>query len=592
LPSLWKMGSIPGIRPNRTEKLFLSARWVLFATLALAASVIGLAILALLYEHDQELARAQRDLDNLSRALAANMSRTLEAVDWSLAAGLRQVREVPGVTSVAGLHEGTLRAAADALPVVRAIALYGPDGTRRAASAHDETALPLSLAGSELFALHRAGKAQGLDVSAPVRAHSDRSWQLIVSRSSIDPEPGFVGVIAAALDPQRLAESYKAIELGENGSVALFTRQGVLLATHPWRDEMIGTTINAARSENSSPEMPAAANPQVSPFTRHLALSANTPLPGYPLTLSLMADRNTVLGPWRRKALVGGAAAVLIAALLLALGVLLDRQLREREASMAAQKQSDQAIQSLNEQLERRVAERTAELLALNRELESFAYSVSHDLRAPLRSIDGFSRILLDEYAGRLDPAATEHLSRVRKAAQSMAQLIDDLLSLSRVTRAEVKRTSTDMSGIARTIIDELHAETPNRDLDARIQPGIVCVADPNLLRIALYNLLANAWKFTSKCERASIELGTLLQRDETVYYVRDNGAGFDMNYAGKLFGAFQRMHPAREFEGTGIGLATVRRIVERHGGTVWAEAEVNQGATFYFTLSAAQESR
>jgi signal transduction histidine kinase len=566
---------------------------VLFATLALAAGVIGLAILALLYEHDQELVRAQRDLDNLSRALAASMSRTLEAVDLSLAAGLRQVREVPGMTSVSGLHEGTLHAAADALPVVRAIALYGPDGTRRAASAKDDTALPKSLAGSELFALHRAGKAQGLDISVPVRAHSDRSWQLIVSRSSIDPEAGFVGISAAALDPQRLAESYKEIELGEHGSVALFTRQGVLLATHPWRDEMIGTTINAAaRIENSSPEMPAAANPQVSPFTWHLALSANTPLPGYPLTLSLMADRNTVLGPWRREALVGGAAAVLIAALLLVLGVLLDRQLREREASMAAQKQSDRAIQSLNEQLERRVAERTAELSALNRELESFAYSVSHDLRAPLRSIDGFSRILLEEYAGRLEPAATEHLRRVRKAAQSMAQLIDDLLSLSRVTRAEVKRTSTDMSGVARTIIDELHAETPDRELDARIQPGIVCVADANLLRIALYNLLANAWKFTSKRERASIELGALLQRDETVYYVRDNGAGFDMNYAGKLFGAFQRMHPAREFEGTGIGLATVRRIVERHGGTVWAEAEVNQGATFYFTLSAAQESR
>ena len=587
------MGSIPGIRPNRAEKLLPPARWVLFATLALAASVIGLAILALLYEHDQELARAQRDLANLSRALAANMARTLETVDLSLAARLRQVREVPGVPNFAGLHERALRAAADALPVVRAIALYGPDGARRAASANDDTALPLSLAGSDLFALHRAGKAQGLNISVPVRARSDRSWQLIVSRSSFDPEPGFLGVIAAVLDPRRLAESYKAIDLGQNGSVALFTRQGVLLATHPWRDEMIGTTIKAAaRIANSSPEMVAAVNPQVSPFTQRLAFSANTPLPGYPLTLSLMADRNTVLGPWRREALVGGAAATLIAALMLALGASLDRHLRRRDASIAARKQPDQAIQSLNEQLERRVAERTAELTTLNRELESFAYSVSHDLRAPLRSIDGFSRILLEEYAGRLDPAAAEHLSRVRKAAQSMAQLIDDLLSLSRVTRAEVRRISTDMSGIARTIIDELHAEAPDREFDARIQPGIVCVADPRLLRIALYNLVANAWKFTSKRERASIELGALLQRGETVYYVRDNGAGFDMNYAGKLFGAFQRMHPAREFAGTGIGLATVRRIVERHGGTVWAEAEVNQGATFYFTLSAAQESR
>lgn len=252
---------------------------------------------------------------------------------------------------------------------------------------------------------------------------------------------------------------------------------------------------------------------------------------------------------------------------------------------VTAQKQAEQAIQQMNEQLERRVADRTAQLSAANRELESFAYSVSHDLRAPLRSIAGFSRILMEEYGRALEPTAANYLSRVRNAAERMGELIDDLLSLSRVTRSELKRVRTDLSAIAESIVQELHAETPDRVVQVSIHPGMSCLADPSLIRIALYNLIGNAWKFTSKRTGASIEFGALTQRNKTVYYVRDNGAGFDMEHAGKLFGAFQRLHSPRDFEGTGVGLATVSRIIDRHGGTVWAESMVDQGATFYFTL-------
>jgi PAS domain S-box-containing protein len=253
---------------------------------------------------------------------------------------------------------------------------------------------------------------------------------------------------------------------------------------------------------------------------------------------------------------------------------------------VTAQKQAEQAIQQMNEQLERRVAERTAQLSAANRELESFAYSVSHDLRAPLRSIDGFSRILAEEYGHTLEPTAADYLTRVRNASQRMSKLIDDLLSLSRVTRSELKRVRTDLSAIAEAIVQELRAEAPERSVDVSIHPGMLCLADPSLIRIALYNLLGNAWKFTSKRASARIEFGALTQRSKTVYYVRDNGAGFDMAHAGKLFGAFQRLHSPREFEGTGVGLATVSRIIDRHGGTVWAESVLDKGATFYFTLS------
>ncbi|MCC6535377.1 MAG: PAS domain S-box protein [Burkholderiales bacterium] len=253
---------------------------------------------------------------------------------------------------------------------------------------------------------------------------------------------------------------------------------------------------------------------------------------------------------------------------------------------VTAQKQAEQAIQQLNEQLERRVAERTGQLSAANRELESFAYSVSHDLRAPLRSIDGFSRILMEEYGDSLQPTAADYLNRVRNASQRMGQLIDDLLSLSRVTRSELKRVRTDLSAIAEAIVQELRAESSERKVDVSIHPGMFCLADPSLIRIALYNLIGNAWKFTSKRATASIEFGALTQRNKTVYYVRDDGAGFDMGHAGKLFGAFQRLHSPREFEGTGVGLATVSRIVDRHGGTVWAESTLDKGATFYFTLA------
>jgi signal transduction histidine kinase len=253
---------------------------------------------------------------------------------------------------------------------------------------------------------------------------------------------------------------------------------------------------------------------------------------------------------------------------------------------VTAQKQAEHAIQQMNEQLERRVADRTAQLSAANRELESFAYSVSHDLRAPLRSIEGFSRILMEEYGTTLDPTAADYLTRVRNASQRMGHLIDDLLSLSRVTRSELKRVRTDLSAIAEAIMQEFRSESPTRQVDVSIHPGMFCLADPSLIRIALYNLIGNAWKFTSKRANASIEFGALTQRNKTVYYVRDNGAGFDMEHAGKLFGAFQRLHSPREFEGTGVGLATVSRIIDRHGGTVWAESILDKGATFYFTLA------
>jgi|GEM_PF-6249011 len=235
--------------------------------------------------------------------------------------------------------------------------------------------------------------------------------------------------------------------------------------------------------------------------------------------------------------------------------------------------------------LERAVRERTAELEAANRELESFAYSVSHDLRAPLRAIDGFSTTVVDEYGDTLDERGRHYLDRVRAAAQRMSRLIDDLLRLSRLSRVETNFEYVDLSGMAHQLVEELRSDEPDRDAEILIADGLVARGDPTLLAAALGNLLSNAWKFTSREDLARIELGASFDHGEPVFFVRDNGAGFDMAHADNLFGVFRRLHSDDEFPGTGVGLATVQRIVSRHGGRVWAEAAVGRGATFYFTL-------
>jgi PAS domain S-box-containing protein len=221
-----------------------------------------------------------------------------------------------------------------------------------------------------------------------------------------------------------------------------------------------------------------------------------------------------------------------------------------------------------------------------NRELESFSYSVAHDLRTPLRAIDGFSLALAEDYGAQLDEEGRRYLVRVREAAQRMAELIDDLLTLSRVTRSELRRERVDLSALAYTVLSALQRLEPGRRVEVVIAPGLVTDADPQLAAIALDNLLGNAWKFTSKCSAARIELGQTSDEGAIAYFVRDNGAGFDMAYRDKLFGVFQRLHSETEYPGTGIGLATVARITQRHRGRIWADGLPGAGATFYFTLA------
>lgn len=258
---------------------------------------------------------------------------------------------------------------------------------------------------------------------------------------------------------------------------------------------------------------------------------------------------------------------------------------RELQKEIEQRRRAQNEIKKLNQELEQRVIERTAELAASNKELEAFSYSVSHDLRAPLRGMDGLSSALLEDYADKLDAEGKNLLLRVRAASQRMDRLIEGMLGLSRMTRSEMRRTTIDMSGLAQTVAMDLEKTNPDRRVQFVIAPGLTVNADGILLRIVLENLLGNAFKFTNKHPQARIEVGSMTQNNETTYFVGDDGAGFEMEYATKLFGAFQRLHTPTEFEGTGIGLATVQRIIHRHGGRVWAESEVEKGATFYFTI-------
>jgi PAS domain S-box-containing protein len=250
-------------------------------------------------------------------------------------------------------------------------------------------------------------------------------------------------------------------------------------------------------------------------------------------------------------------------------------------------RRAEEEVRRLNVELEGRVRDRTKKLEEINGELEAFSYSVSHDLRAPLRAMDGFSQRLGTEYGAILDEQAKGYLDRIRNGAKRMGQLIEDLLSLSRITRIELSRREVDVSGLVHQVLNELQQRDPERKVETSIWEGVTVQADIRLVRVALENLLGNAWKFSSKTEHPRVEFGMMQEGQRKVLFVRDNGAGFDMAYADKLFGPFQRLHGMNEFPGTGIGLATVQRIVSRHGGRIWCQAKPGAGATFFFTLQA-----
>jgi signal transduction histidine kinase len=399
-------------------------------------------------------------------------------------------------------------------------------------------------------------------------------FNVVAAAIPVKDEERIVGILVLQVQLNALVEWTNSIDIGQSGFTYVIDRKGQL-ATHPKLpssgqilDYSSVPVVQKVLNGHSGVET------MLDPLAKDERVAAYAPIPGLGWGIIATEPAKTVFALRKENLnnLVIRHGLIFLISCLLAYVIV---------RMVSRLKQAEEKIHALNDELQQR-ADR---LEVANKELESFSYSVSHDLRAPLRTIDGFSKALMEDYADKLDGEAKDFLQRVRAATQKMGQLIDDILNLSRVSRAEIKADRVDLSALANEIANELRDSAPGREVDFLIGDGISAIGDKRLLQIVLENLIGNAWKFTSKRRHARIEFGVSGDNGTRQYFVKDNGAGFDMAYVNKLFGAFQRLHPVSEFDGTGIGLATVQRVISRHRGRVWADSAVEQGATFYFTV-------
>ena len=553
-------------------------RWIVPALVV--AAVIATAAYSY-HEIDRELTAValmrRETVAQLSATVLAGKFDRLSDIAISLATRIR-FREMVAAGKWAEAIE-ILRAVPRDLPLVERLIITDTGGTLKA----DLPAIPgargIDLSSHEWFqGVRRDGRPY--ISSAYTRVVAPRRNIFSVAAPIRDARNKVVGYLVLQIGVESLIEWVGAVNHGPQGFVAIMDPRGQVAfhSRHPEADVAAGQPaapiVEKLRRAERGVEIAS------DPAKGEDYIVAYAAVPGYGWGVVTQQPARASLGLAARdrqlRQLLTGYGLILalgIATMFLMLQMAVARRRVEEERRMKAE-------------LERQVAERTAELAAANRELEAFSYSVSHDLRAPLRSIDGFSQAVLEDYADRLDDQGRDYLGRVRAATQHMGHLIDDLIKLARVARAEIKREVVDLSALAGEVLAALRKSEPGREVECRIEPGLTAKGDARLLRVVLDNLLGNAWKFTGRQPQPRIEFCATRGTDgEPAFFVRDNGAGFDMTYAGKLFGAFQRLHTLSEFPGTGVGLATVQRIVHRHGGRVWAEGAVGKGATFYFTL-------
>jgi two-component system NtrC family sensor kinase len=550
------------------------------------------------YDRSYVVARALELLRKREPTSGTARSTTVLIIDDSptFREELKSLLESSGYAVVtAETGEDGLRAAVDVRPAVIVVdgVLPGIDGSTvirriRADAALRSTPCMLLTASEE-----RSGELRALDAGADAYVRKEEDTQIILARVTAllrsSKAPSAVGTTSSLLGPKKILTvddslTYLhevATQLREEGYDVVSARSGEealeLLSVQSVDCILLDLVMPGLSGQETCRRIKSSAAWRDIPLIMHTALEEpgamiegiNAGADDYIAKSSdLEVLRARVRAQLRRKQFEDENRSI-------------REQLLQKELEVIAANSARELAETRSvfvEELERK-----------NRELETFSYTVSHDLRAPLRSINSFSQILLEDYSEKLDSTGKSHLERVSSSAKRMGELIDDLLELSRVARAELSRGRIDLSAIARTILEDFSRNEPDRKVEWNVQDDLVLNVDGRLMKVALENLLGNALKFTAKTATARIEFGTEQRDGGTVYFVRDNGAGFDMKYADKLFSPFKRLHGNDDFPGTGIGLATVHRIVDRHGGRIWADSAVGEGATFYFTISTAR---
>jgi signal transduction histidine kinase len=540
--------------------------------------ICGAAAWYILETRNERIDAAIENDITLSRALDEHVQRAFNAIDVVISDVASDLAAAGGTARVGEkqLHE-VLKAKLALLPQTRSLFVYGPNLFIYAGSGFYPVPR-IDGSKQEYVNTHVDNLTTSLHMGKPVVSQVTKLWTIPVTRRITGTDGKFLGVVGAIIDQHHFNNFYRDLNLSPGQGLALIRTDGILLFRFPQTPAFEPGTDMSRTSPIFQQPTPL---PEVTTlhFTskldntdRVVTYRDNSELG---LILAISHEVDTLLAPWRRemRAIIAGVA-VAVAGLTILLWIAI-RQIRRRAV--------DERQHS--ETLEKRVQERTAELEAANEELEAFSYSVSHDLRSPLNIIGGYMYLVRNEHAQALPPAALEMLKEGEDAVRQMSKLIEDLLGLSRISRQSIDKRTVDLSALAHEITRELALAHPGQTPGIDITPELSARADAGLARVVLQNLLANAWKYSAKAAQPRIAFGVQAVDGERAFFVRDNGAGFDMRQAQNLFRPFQRLHSSQEFEGSGVGLATVARIVQRHGGRIWAESSPGQGATFYFTL-------
>lgn len=557
--------------------------------LGMAAGVIGvfgfatLMGLSLFHERENRVEHARIETENISRVLEEHARATIQKVDISLKNVRWYLRQVnmhvaKGANTRDTMATNELLAAQLAVtPELQVIQIANASGDYIYSSINPVPAI--NIADRPFFQRHKESASSGLVISQPLLSRTLGTWVVTVSRRVNFSDGSFAGIVNAIIELSSFEKFYASLDMGPHGAVLLRDAQMRLLARYPRLEQNMGLAM---------PEHPAAkliaqgsedgVYVEYSPADGTKRIYSYRRVGDYPLYVLAAIAEEDYLAEWHKHLLRTCTAGLLFALVSFALTMV-------ARIGLLKQKEAEQALARHHEQLEQLVSERTQELQDANKELESFSYSVSHDLRAPLRAIDGFSHILLERYIDKLDDEGKRLLNIVRSNTQRMAQLIDDILGFSRNGRLEMTVSDIDMENMAREVFAEIQPTGSSSRLRFEVGHLPPATGDRAMLRQVFTNLLSNAIKFSHTQETPKIVVGGAMEGNEAVYYVTDNGVGFDMQYAEKLFGVFQRLHGMDEFDGTGIGLAIVKRIVVRHGGRVWAQGRIGEGATFYFSL-------